>query len=256
MQKIRAVWRLLLVFYYLISGVLQILVFFPRHTPEQKLRRIQRWSQNVLAIFNIRVIAFNLPQTNEQGGRLIVANHVSWLDIFALNSVLPGRFIAKEDVRKWPIIGYLAAQAQTIFISRQRGNATTQSKVQGVAQALQHREQVALFPEGTSTDGTSVLAFKSSFFQAAIDADVPITPLLVFYPAHQQVGCNHTMAYYGDISLFQSMKALAKQQSAVVELHFLPELPVSDQTRRELADKAQHQISHVLAQRLRQPNSA
>ncbi|MBE2895366.1 1-acyl-sn-glycerol-3-phosphate acyltransferase [Pasteurellaceae bacterium HPA106] len=252
MQQLTVLYRLFKVFYYLVSGMLQIVIFFPRSTPAQKLARIQRWSQNVLAIFNIRVVAYNLPELCPEKGRLIVANHVSWLDIFALNAVLPGRFIAKEDVRKWPMIGYLAAQAQTVFISRQRGSNTTQGKVQGVAQALRFGEQVTLFPEGTSSDGAQVLGFKSSFFQAAIDANVSICPLLIFYPDHTGTRCNSTMAYYGDISLLQSLKALAKQQSAVVELHFFPALESDDQTRRELADHAQHQLAQALAKRLRQ----
>lgn len=253
MAQWRVFYRLCKVFYYLVSGMVQIMLFFPRSTPAQKLARIQRWSQNVLAIFNIRVLAHNLPAPCEEQGRLIVANHVSWLDIFALNAVLPGRFIAKEDVRKWPMIGYLAAQAQTVFISRQRGSNTTSGKVQGVAQALRAGEQVTLFPEGTSSDGREVLNFKSSFFQAAIDANVSVCPLLIFYPARSGAGCNKTMAYYGDISLIQSLKALAKQESAVVELHFFPALASDDQTRRELADSAQHQLAQALAKRLKQP---
>ena len=135
MRKLIIFWRLSFIVYYLLSGVFQMLVLFRWCTAEQKLARIQRWSQQILRVFKIQVNAHNVPHFSQVKGSMFVCNHVSWLDIFAINAVLPGQFIAKEDVRKWPIIGYLAAQANTVFVSRQRGNGSTQGKVDGVAAA-------------------------------------------------------------------------------------------------------------------------
>ncbi|TNG93973.1 1-acyl-sn-glycerol-3-phosphate acyltransferase [Pasteurellaceae bacterium USgator11] len=240
MQTLRVFWRLSWIMYYLLSGVFQMLVLFRWCTPQQKLARIQRWSQNILRVFNIQVNAHNVPHLSQVKGSMFISNHVSWLDIFAINAVLPGQFIAKDDVRKWPIIGYLAAQANTVFVSRQRGNGSTQGKVDGVATALRNGAQITLFPEGTSTIGDQVLPFKSSFFQAAIDAEAKIWPVLCFYPA-KNGGINRTMAYYGDISLVQSLKDLAAQKCGVIELNFFEAIDATGKDRRDLCDLS-HQI--------------
>ncbi|MGR6981048.1 lysophospholipid acyltransferase family protein [Testudinibacter sp. P27/CKL/0425] len=249
MRSLMVFGRLALIAYFLMSGVFQMLVLFRWCTPEQKLARIQHWSQQILKVFNIRVNAHNVPPLSQVKGSMFISNHVSWLDIFAINSVLPGQFIAKEDVRKWPIIGYLAAQANTVFVSRQRGNGSTQGKVDGVATALRNGAQVTLFPEGTSTNGEQVLPFKSSFFQAPIDAKAKVWPVLCFYPA-ENGGTNETMAYYGDVSLVQSLKDLAAQKSAVIELTFYEAIDATNKERRDLADHIQAMLSTELAKAL------
>lgn len=250
MLHLRVVYRLICLLYYLLSGVLQILCFFPYNTQAQKLQRIQRWSHKMLSVFEIKVKVVNLPDLTKLDGVMIVSNHVSWVDIFAINAILPGRFIAKEEVRQWPVIGYLADRAQTIFISRQRGDHSIHDKVKGLASALNQKEQVTLFPEGTSTDGQSILPFKSSFFQAAIDANVCIVPLLCFYPKPQGKGVNLSMAYYGDVSLFGSIIMLAKQQSAVVELHFHAPIDSTNQKRQQLAEASYQTLVQTLIKKL------
>ncbi|KGQ70667.1 hypothetical protein A1D23_02650 [Chelonobacter oris] len=249
MHSVVVFWRLTLIAYFLMSGVFQMLLLFPRCTAEQKLARIQRWSQQILHVFNIKVNAHNVPPLSQTKSTMFICNHISWLDIFAINAVLPGQFIAKEDVRKWPIIGYLAAQADTVFVSRQRGNAGTQGKVDGVASALRNGAQITLFPEGTSTNGEQVLPFKSSFFQAAIDGDAKVWPVLCFYPA-EHGGSNETMAYYGDVSLWRSLKDLAAQKSAVIELTFYQAIDTVGKERRDLADQTYMILSSELAKAL------
>ncbi len=249
MRKLIIFWRLSFIVYYLLSGVFQMLVLFRWCTAEQKLARIQRWSQQILRVFKIQVNAHNVPHFSQVKGSMFVCNHVSWLDIFAINAVLPGQFIAKEDVRKWPIIGYLAAQANTVFVSRQRGNGGTQGKVDGVAAALRNGAQITLFPEGTSTNGEQILPFKSSFFQAAIDAEAKIWPVLCFYPA-ENGGSNEVMAYYGDLSLWQSLKDLAAQKCGTIELSFYAAIDATDKDRRDLADQTYEILSIELAKRL------
>lgn len=253
MQTVVVIWRLSLIAYFLLNGVFQMLVLFPWCTREQKLARIQHWSQQILKVFNIQVNAHNVPSLSQVKGSMLISNHVSWLDIFAINSVLPGQFIAKEDVRKWPIIGYLAAKANTVFVSRQRGSGSTQGKVDGVATALRTGAQVTLFPEGTSTNGEQVLPFKSSFFQAPIDAKAKVWPVLCFYPADNG-GTNETMAYYGDVSLVRSLRDLAAQKSAVIELTFYEAIDATQQERRDLANHIQEMLSTELAKTLARYN--
>lgn len=242
---LQVIFRLLLVAYTLFSGVLQILIFFPRESTEQKKLRIQRWSQKMLKVFNIDIEANDVPDVAQLKGSLIVVNHISWLDIFILNAIIPGRFIAKQEVRQWPIIGYLADQAGTVFISRQRGDASTQNKIQIVADALGAGDQVTLFPEGTSTEGSGVLPFKASFFQAAIDAKAKIWPVTCFYP--NDLGQNNiNMAYYGDLSLWQSIVNLAKQSHGKAVLQFHYAIDASDKQRYDLAEQTHQLIDNEL----------
>lgn len=152
---------------------------------------------------------------------MLISNHISWLDIMAVNGAFPGRFVAKDDVAKWPVVGYLATQAQTVYVSRNRGIKGNSAKIAGVTEALKNGDTVTIFPEGTSTEGREILPFKPSFFQTAYDAGVPIIPVLCRYPNPDGSSPNPHTAYYGDISLWQSICMVISQPSSMVELHFL-----------------------------------
>ena len=129
--------------------------------------------------------------------------------------------MAKDDVAKWPVVGYLATQAQTVYVSRNRGIKGNSAKIAGVTEALKNGDTVTIFPEGTSTEGREILPFKPSFFQTAYDAGVPIIPALCRYPNPDGSSPNPHTAYYGDISLWQSICMVISQPSSTVELHFL-----------------------------------
>lgn len=235
MKNIRFICRLFRIFLHLFSGLFQMLIMFPRETKEQHTKRIQNWSKKILDIFNIELIVHNVPEISQTKNSLFISNHISWLDIFALNSVLPGRFVAKAEVRKWPIIGYLAATAGTVFIERRR-TSNTQDRVNDVTEALKAGAQITLFPEGTTSNGEELLPFKNSFLQTAIDAESKIWPILCRYP-NKDNSTNQAMAYYGDISLWQSLQMVAKEQEGRVELTFYPSIDATGEDRRELGYK-------------------
>lgn len=217
MGRVRFVFRLLAIGFCLVYGMAEMFFLFPFYGKRRKLRAIQLWSRRVLASCGMRLAVYGgMPE----GGGLLVCNHISWLDIMAVNAAFPGRFVAKDDVAKWPVVGYLATQAQTVYVSRNRGSKGNAAKIAAVAEALRGGDAVTVFPEGTSTEGDGILPFKPSFFQTAFDAGVPVVPVLCRYP-NVDGSINRNAAYAGETSLWQSICAVVSQPSGVVELHFL-----------------------------------
>ena len=246
-NKLRLYWRLGRVGVHLLYGCAQILLFFGRAGREQRQAIIGRWSQQLLGICGMRLTV--LPHDAAQtciGGRMLVANHISWLDIFAINAVVPMRFVAKEDIRAWPLIGWLVARADTVFI-RRSCRASALAVADTVAQVLREGDRVAVFPEGTTTDGTGIKPFKSSLFQAAVNAQATVQPLALRYPLPQG-GINPAMAYYDDITLWQSLCAVLQQPQSQVEVHFLLPIDSNGLNRQQVCQLAQAQIADCLAQ--------
>ena len=133
-----------------------------------RARIVRSWMRRLLAMLSARVLLHGQPVP---GPALLVANHVSWLDIPCVLGSVEAIFVAKDDVARWPVIGRLASTAGTIFL--QRGFGTTEALARMVA-ALRDGERVMIFPEGTSTDGTIVRTFHARLYQAAIETGAPV----------------------------------------------------------------------------------
>ncbi len=165
-------------------------------------------------------------------GSLLVANHISWLDIVALYAMAPARLVAKSEVRGWPGIGTTAGRSGTIFIDRGRPRALPQT-VGEVAAALRAGRSVAVFPEGTTFCGTEYGRFRPALFQAAIDAGAPVVPISISYDSTEA-------AYVGEDTLFASVLRVARVRRLTVTLVAGPALrPVAGADRRTLARAAQ-----------------
>lgn len=196
--------------------------------------------------FNIKVILHgNLPPASTNSV-MFVANHISWSDIHALNSVIPVRFIAKSDIKSWPVFGYLVRKSNTIFV--ERGKRQEAGRIVDLTrESLSAGDNVCFFPEGTTTDGTGinghglqgnpVLPFKSSVLQAAIDANAQIWPVAIRY-SHPDGSINTQMAYAGDTTLIESMLSVLKQKNPTVALHFLTPIQAGGKSRRDLTETA------------------
>ena len=225
--KLRFTFRLLCIGICLLYGMAEMFFLFPFYSKRRKLRAIQIWSLRVLASCGMKLETFGtLPQEGQ--AQLLISNHISWLDIMAVNGAFPGRFVAKDDVAKWPVVGYLATQAQTVYVSRNKGTKGNTAKIATVTEALKNGDTVTIFPEGTSTEGYEILPFKPSFFQTAYDAGVPIIPMLCRYPNPDGTSPNLQAAYVGDTSLWQSVCMIISQPSSKVELHFLEPVPAKE----------------------------
>src|SRR5574343_390127 len=198
---------------HLLGGLVWVLVAFPFFSVERRRLIRTRWSQELLRYFGFTLkINGALPA---QAG-LLAANHVSWIDIFAVNALTPVSFVSKDDVIHWPIIGTLARYNETIFLQRgSRGHAHTIGR--DMAMRLESGNWLAVFPEGTTTDGTHLHPFHGALLQPAIDADVPVTPVALRY---EDVQGNRSLlpAYAGDTSLWTCFCAILSARQLVVRL--------------------------------------
>jgi 1-acyl-sn-glycerol-3-phosphate acyltransferase len=165
-------------------------------------------------------------------GSLLVANHVSWLDILVLLATSPVKLVAKGEVGDWPGIGKLAGLSGAIFLNRARPKQLPNT-VGEVAAALKNGQSVAVFPEGTTFCGVSQGRFRPAMFQAAIDANAPVVPTSINYDST-------AAAFIGDDTLWDSVRRVAALRSLTVTLVTAPALrPAPEADRRALARAAQ-----------------
>ena len=217
-------------------GLFIAAVIMPRLSPKRRNRVIGNWSAALLDILNIRVVVRGNPPARDVAGVMFVANHVSWVDIHALNSVITTRFVAKAEILKWPVFGWFAIKANTLFIDREKRHAT--GKMTGLTrEALQAGDCICVFPEGTTTDGNEIKPFKGSLLQAAIDAETALWPFSIHYPGAGE-SANTEMAYWGERSLIESMRLVIRQHKPVVVLDFAEPIRASGYDRRTLAAEA------------------
>jgi 1-acyl-sn-glycerol-3-phosphate acyltransferase len=206
---------------------------------------IKWWCGGLMRAFGIQVTTFgDLPPYGTRGV-MFIANHISWSDIHALNSLIPLRFIAKSDIKSWPVLGYLVEKADTLFIERGKRQEAGRI-VEIISASLMSGDNLCFFPEGTTTDGTQILPFKSSALEAAISANTRIWPVAIKY-VNTDGSINTQMAYAGNTSMAESMSAIVEQKLALVELHFLAPLDAANYDRRALTQLAYDMISAKLA---------
>jgi 1-acyl-sn-glycerol-3-phosphate acyltransferase len=220
---------------------LALALSYPWLYPSAQRRTQQRWCAELLQILNVHIdITADDSLYYLQPG-ILVTNHISWLDVFVLNAVVPMRFVAKSEVRRWPVIGWLCARTQTLFI--ERGKIRDAARINGqLVNLLQNGACFAVFPEGTTTDGKAVGAFHASLLQPAIDAGVQIHPVAIRY--QDELGAHSTAAaYIDDLSLIDSMWNIFVCPSLHVHLVATPSLDTSGSDRRTLTHRARQQIS-------------
>lgn len=234
-------YRALRLAVHLVWGAAAIALAYPFVGAVRRLWLKRRWSRQLLDILAVRIDA---RMDGIAPGCLFVANHVSWLDVFALNAVRPLAFVAKSEVRDWPLIGWLAAHTDTLFIRRgSRQDAVDACAV--LAGRLRVGSDVAIFPEGTTTDGTRVQVFRPALLQAAIDAQRPLQPVAIAY--EDASGRRTTIpAYAGETTMLESLAAILACRRLTVRLRPTLALATDRRSRRELARTARGAIAHAL----------
>lgn len=205
---------------------------------KQRLWLKQRWSRQLLTILGIHVDA-QTPDT--PGGSLFVANHVSWLDVFALHAMRPLAFVSKADVRHWPLFGWIAARTDTVFLRRgSRGHARIVNSE--IDRLLNAGKDVAVFPEGTTSDGLRLLSFHAALLQPAVETGRPIQPVALSY--HETDGQRSLApSYAGDTTLLQSLAAILASPSLTVRLRPTQPIDSLGRSRRDLALAARSAIA-------------
>ncbi|HET6801963.1 MAG TPA: lysophospholipid acyltransferase family protein [Casimicrobiaceae bacterium] len=227
---------------HLFHGLGTIWFVFPSIDAHARRAHIRRWSRRLLHLMNLDI---RMTGALAHPNVLVVANHVSWLDIFALHAVGPVRFIAKSEIARWPLLGRLVAGVGTLFIERARRHDTHRVN-QEVARALAEGDIVAIFPEGTVTDGTTLLPFKGSLLQPIVDAGGYVQPVAIRYRTPD--GLLSTIpAYVADVTFMGSLWRICGARSLVVELTATPPLLATGKHRRVLAHEAENAIRAALA---------
>ena len=213
---------------------------FPLQSSERRKREVEHWSLQLLDILNIRLFLHGMPPT--YGGRplMIVSNHVSWLDIFAINSVVPARFVAKAEVRAWPLVGWLCARAGTLFIERSRRQDTARIN-QAVTSALTRGHVFAVFPEGTTTDGSTVLKFHASLLEPAREAEAIVQPVAIRYERSDGTLCTEA-AYDGGKTIWESLMGITSRHEIIARVCFLQPIVLDGRHRRDVARDAREAI--------------
>ena len=160
---------------HLLHGVWIVAVRFPRMSEASKSEINRVWSNKMLGLVGMRLVVHHDERRIDHGA-LVVGNHVSWLDIYVINAWRPTPFVSKAEVRKWPVVGWLAHRLGTIFIHREKRRDAHRT-MHEIVERVSSGGMVCLFPEGTTSDGTSLLPFHTNLFQAAVSAQCPVQPV-------------------------------------------------------------------------------
>lgn len=237
-------WRLIRLGFLISRGVLAAAIVLPWSAPRLRIALTREWSQSLLALLGVKLEIRGSPLNGASRNVMVVSNHVSWLDIYLLNAVRPLRFVSKAEIRNWPVFGWFAAKTGTLFLERGRRRDTARVN-DAVTTALANGDCVAFFPEGTTTNGTHLKPFLSSLLQPAINAHSELRPVALRY-LNSDGSTDITPAYFGDMSMAQSLRNILAQRKIRAELIFLEPIQSTGKNRRELARGAEAAISSAL----------
>lgn len=214
------------------SGWRQIVTEFPRLRPEQREARVQAWALEMLHCLGVQLDVRGQAPLN--GPVLMVANHISWLDILVMHAARHCRFVSKADVKRWPVVGTLATGAGTLYIERSSRRDALRV-VHDMAQALRDGDVLAVFPEGTTSNGQAMLPFHANLLQAAISAPAPVLPVALQYLDPATGATSRAASYVGDESLVGSVWRTLSSGGVRAVVHFGPPETAEGRDRREMA---------------------
>lgn len=252
MHIIRIGYRLIRLSLVVSTGSV-LTVLFQRGTlpPTGIQSRITRWwHRNIANSLDVAVQVYGTPRKQ---ATLFVSNHISSFDIAALGSVLPARFLSKIEVRSWPLMGWLATRAGTLYIERGgREAAAKTNKVMADALSLKHN--VVLFAEGTTTDG-NVRRFHSRLLQSAVDSGAHIQPVAIRYPCPDGNRVHPAALFTSDMSFAESTKRMLAARQLQVEIYFGEAMNAENKSRDELARYAETEVRKILQSKHPEPGT-
>ena len=219
----------------MLHGLWVVTLRFPRMSQEQQYIRVQAWSQQLLACAGISLRVQGTPPV--RGPVMLVANHISWLDIPVMHAARHCCFISKSDVQGWPLIGTLATAGGTLYIER-TSRRDAMRMVRTMQEALQRNEVLGVFPEGTTGDGRAMLPFHANLLQAAIAVDAPVQAVALHFADRSTGQYSFAPCYIGDDTLWSSICRMVTARRTVVHVH-VDSLQLPGTDRRELAQRCQ-----------------
>lgn len=211
--------------------------------------RLPHWyHRQVARLLGIEINVSGPPPT--RGPAFVIANHVSWLDIVILSAVAPVSFVAKQEIARWPFFGSLARLQRTVFVDRERRHSTGKER-DAISDRLKEGGMIALFPEGTSGDGRSVLPFRSSYFGAVHDPNIPVIPVTLAYTKSWGLPLTPRdlprYAWYGDMDLPPHLwNAVAHGPLTVEVIFHAPETLAHAKARKALSAATEQTIRESL----------
>ncbi|MCB5362646.1 1-acyl-sn-glycerol-3-phosphate acyltransferase [Pusillimonas sp. CC-YST705] len=246
MSYLRVLIRFPLILLWLISCLLSVATLYAWVSAPRRSRMNRAWSRLLLRLCGVKLKVTGQPQLT--GAVLWVANHVSWIDIYVLAGVRGILFIAKSEIRQWPVIGWLVARVGTVFLQRGQRNSLKQVAEQ-MAERFSRGEALGLFAEGTTSSGLDVLPFHASLFDPAMRTEVDIQPVALrfFYQGRR----SEFAAFVGEETLVQNLWTLMKAKGVAVEAVFLPVLSADDYRGWHRGDVAQH-VHEAIGQAVRE----
>lgn len=210
--------RLALLGWVIASGMAVLPFFLLRWAGSETEGRIawMQWmSRRFLSLLHCRVeVVGKIPSEG-----LVASNHLGYVDILIIGSVCPALFVAKSDVKEWPVFGWLTRSAATIFVSRDNP-AEVPAQLRRMEEPLHGGIPVVLFPEGTSSDGSRVLPFRSSLLESAVRSGKPVTPAAISYDLQGEGDPGKEVAYWGDHTLLPHLMNLLGKRSFGARLSF------------------------------------
>ncbi len=237
-------WHFVRVFFHLAIGLFACAVIFPFSSATRKEKLVRWWSGAMLRICQVEARFFDENHVERDDHVLVVANHVSWRDIFLLNSFRPCHFVAKADIRAWPILGWLSDKAGTIFLARGK-----QREVRRIYEGLVHQmaegKRIAFFPEGTTAAQGTILPFHANLFEAAIEARVPIQAFAIRY-VDAKGALHHAVDFTGEMTFAESMNLILRGGKITAELRQLPLISTEGAHRRDVAQAARLAVARSL----------
>lgn len=239
MNFVMAIWKFLRGLWHVFMGMWTIYLRFPQLNPEQREARVQAWALQFLALWGIHLKVLGQPVVN--GPALIVANHISWLDILVMHAARHCRFVSKSDIREWPLVGMLATGAGTLYIER-TSRKDALRMVKDMAEAMKNGDVVAVFPEGTTSDGRELLPFHANLIQAAIAAEAPVQPVSLKFVNAANGQPSFAPCYIGDDTLVGSMWRTLSAPAIVAVVHFGEPQAANGRDRRAWAHDLREDI--------------
>ncbi len=245
MKALRAAWRLARAIAQVVKGFITIKRHFGGASPAQRQAHVQAWAFGFLEVLGVKLDVRGAPLADAGRGLLLVANHVSWLDILVLLAVRPVRFVSKSEVAHWPVIGPMATGAGTLYIERSSKRDAMRVMHQ-MADALKAGDCVGVFPEGTTGDGTALLPFHANLLQAGISAPAAALPVVMAFMDPETGTLSQAARYVDDDNLLSSMLRLLGSPGIEARLQFLQPTEAQDLDRRAwaLALRAQMSAAH------------
>lgn len=234
---------------FVLLGLIYALLLFPWIKRSWRDAAVMAWSRLLLLIVGVRLESRGLPPapgdaTGEApSGSLLLINHTSWLDVFSIAAMVPARFVAKTEIGRWPVVGWLAIVVGTLFVERGRRHAVVRTN-QAVSERLCSGQLIGIFPEGTTTDGSRLLPFHANLVQPAIDLGVPLRPVAVRFT--QRGEFSRAAMFVDDMHLMQSLWRVVTAPHLAVELNWLPAIDPRLSNRHAVARAARAAIARAL----------